>query len=476
MIESSQIFYLVASVLFVVGIKLMSRIETANRGNFLSAVGMLIAVLTAWITSGSGNFTVIAITLLVGTWLGILSAKKVAMTQMPQLVALFNGLGGLASCFVGLCEVGSDHFVAPEYLIPKFFDDATALLHFQICPADQSVLTATILSILIGGVTFSGSMVAYLKLDGRLCNLPRWSTGKNFSILVAILTTLVAIFALLHDATLPATIVLFLLSLLLGIVFVLRIGGGDMPVIIALLNSLSGLAASAAGFIIANEALVIAGCLVGASGLILTFAMCRAMNRSIKNVLFGNFGNSPHTDSATISADPRSISAEDAYYVLEAAHNVVFIPGYGMAVSQAQHAVKELADLLMANGASVRYAIHPVAGRMPGHMNVLLAEANVPYEDLVDIDDINRAMDDVDVALVIGANDIVNPAATDDPGSPIYGMPTIEAHRAHNVFILKRGTGRGFSGLQNTLFYKPNAAIIYGDAKETLSAIAAQFK
>ncbi|MDE6575981.1 MAG: NAD(P)(+) transhydrogenase (Re/Si-specific) subunit beta, partial [Opitutales bacterium] len=313
-------------------------------------------------------------------------------------------------------------------------------------------------------------MIAYLKLRGSPTS---WSDFLKKTAWIALLLSLVF---LLSGSLGAVAVFLLLLPLCLGILMTVRIGGGDMPVVIALLNSLSGLAASATGFMIANNALIIAGCLVGTSGLILTIIMCRAMNRSLRSVLWGSLRKNTKTTTETFAGEPRSISPEDAYYLLEAARKVVFVPGYGMAVSQAQYALKELADLLKNNGATVQYAIHPVAGRMPGHMNVLLAEANIPYDDLVDLETINQEMSEIDVALIIGANDVVNPAANEDPNSPIYGMPTIEVSRARNVLILKRGSGLGFSGLPNALFYKPNAAMIYGDAKATLSAIAAEFK
>lgn len=431
---AESLAYLLVSVCFILGTKLMGRMETAVRGNLLSALGMLIAAATSWITSGSHHFQEITVVAACGALVGGVMAVHVAMTQMPQMVALLNGFGGLASYLVGACEL-------PLLSSP----------------------TATLASILIGGITFSGSMIAYLKLRGTPT---AWGRLVAWTILLL---------ALLSVSFGNWNLLALLLPIGLGTLLTVRIGGGDMPVVIALLNSLSGLAASAAGFMIHNNALIIAGCLVGTSGLILTIIMCRAMNRSLRSILWGSFKKST-TTTDTFSGEPRSISPEDAYFLLEAAHRVIFVPGYGMAVSQAQYALQELANLLKANGAMVQYAIHPVAGRMPGHMNVLLAEANIPYDDLVDLETINREMADIDVALVIGANDVVNPAAIEDPNSPIYGMPTIEVSQARHVLILKRGSGAGFSGLPNALFYKPNAAMVYGDAKGTLSAIAAEFK
>ncbi|UPA28840.1 MAG: NAD(P)(+) transhydrogenase (Re/Si-specific) subunit beta [Verrucomicrobiota bacterium] len=446
--SSVSLAYLLASICFILGTKLMGRMETAVRGNLLSALGMLIAAIASWVAAGGQHFQAIAIVVAIGGLVGGVMAVRVAMTQMPQMVALFNGFGGLASYLVGACELRT----------------------FASLLVSHSTRIATVASIIIGGITFSGSMIAYLKLRGGPTS---WLDFLKKTSWAALLLSLV----LLLSGSLGAVAVfLLLLPLCLGILITIRIGGGDMPVVIALLNSLSGLAASATGFMIANNALIIAGCLVGTSGLILTIIMCRAMNRSLRSVLWGSLKKNTKITSEAFAGEPRLISPEDAYYLLEAARKVIFVPGYGMAVSQAQYALKELADLLKNNGATVQYAIHPVAGRMPGHMNVLLAEANIPYDDLSDLETINREMSEVDVALIIGANDVVNPAAIEDHNSPIYGMPIIEVSRARNVLILKRGSGMGFSGLPNALFYKPNAAMIYGDAKATLSAISAEFK
>ena len=385
------------------------------------------------------------------------------MTGMPELVALFNGFGGLASLLVGWAEYarGSTlEWVATSYENPSF------------------TVFVIVLAILIGGITFTGSIVAYLKLSGKMGGSPTNFPGQNAinaSLFLALLG--VGVFLAVNYASGSATIAFYTvmgIALLLGILGVIPIGGGDMPVVISFLNSCSGLAAAAAGFVILNNVLIVAGCLVGASGLILTVIMCKAMNRTLGNVFFAGFGGASSSGTA-VEGEMKAITIEDAYYVLEAATSVVVVPGYGMAVAQAQHAVKELGSILEDNGCEVRYAIHPVAGRMPGHMNVLLAEADVPYEQLCEMDAVNPIMPTVDVAIVIGANDVVNPAASEDESSPIYGMPIINVFEAKTVFALKRGQGAGFSGLVNTLFFRENTRMLYGDAKATVSELVSQF-
>ncbi len=454
--------YVCSAVLFILGIRLLGSADTARKGNQLSAVGMLLAI-TATLVNQGLDYKWIAIGIAVGAVIGIIAAKKVQMTAMPEMVALFNGFGGLASLLVAAYE-----FLKPET------GEHDAFKALVIC-----------LAVAIGAVTFTGSMVAYLKLAGKI------SSKATLFPLQKLINALVLLAVLALGAILAANLtevggfafepfqafaLIVGLTLLLGILGVLPIGGGDMPVVIALLNSFSGLAASAAGFVIQNNVLIVAGCLVGASGLILTVIMCKAMNRALGNVLFGGFGATESGASGEVEGEMKPVSVEDAYYVLESAASVVFIPGYGMAVAQAQHAVKELGEILEENGCEVRHAIHPVAGRMPGHMNVLLAEADVPYEQLCEMDDVNPTIATVDVAVVIGANDVVNPAALEDEGSPIYGMPIINAHEARNVFCLKRGQGKGFSGLVNRLFFRENVRMLYGDAKETITALVAQFK
>ena len=465
MVEFANFAYIVAAILFVFGIKMLGHADTAKRGNQLSSIGMLLAVVVTLLKGGLDYKLVIG-GLVLGGAIGAIAAKRVQMTGMPELVALFNGFGGLASLLVGWAEYQRVVASAPLLSLSPSLSTFTA--------------TVTVLAILIGGITFTGSMYAWGKLSGKLGGKALTFPGqKAFNALLAlgIIGTGIA-FAIDPTGSIgyPMLIAVISLSLVLGIFAVMPIGGGDMPVVISLLNSCSGLAASAAGFVIQNNVLIVAGCLVGASGLILTVIMCKAMNRTLTNVLFSGFGATTQKSGGTSTGELKPISPEDAYYILEAAKSVVVIPGYGMAVAQAQHAVKELGELLEDNGCEMRFAIHPVAGRMPGHMNVLLAEADVPYEQLCEMDDVNPTIEMVDVAIVIGANDVVNPAAAEDESSPIYGMPIIEAHKAKTTFCLKRGKGAGFSGLENTLFTAPNTRMLYGDAKSTVTGLVTQFK
>jgi NAD(P) transhydrogenase subunit beta len=446
--------YIAACVLFIFGLKMLSRADTARRGNLISAIGMLLAVVVTLISRGIVTYQWIIVGAIVGTLVGAVAAQRVKMTAMPEMVALFNGFGGLASLLVGW----SEYHRHPE--------------------SGLFTMVATSLAVLIGGVTFSGSMIAFAKLAEKITGKPILFKGQqvaNAALLLAAVACAVWVSANPADAY-AVFVAMVVLSLALGVLAVISIGGADMPVVISLLNSYSGLAACAAGFVILNNVLIVAGCLVGASGIILTQIMCKAMNRSLANVLFSGFGASSGKKVEGYKGEAKPISAEDAYLLLEAARSVVIVPGYGMAVAQAQHAVRELGELLMANGCDVRYAIHPVAGRMPGHMNVLLAEANVPYEQLVEPQDVNPIMDTVDVAMVIGANDVVNPAAREDKSSPIYGMPIINVDMAKTVLILKRSMASGFAGIDNPLFFKDNARMLFGDAKATVSALVGEFK
>ncbi len=448
-----QLAYIAAAVMFILGLKMLGRADTARRGNVVSAAGMLIAIVATLLQSGV-DYAVVFAGLVVGGGIGVVWARRVQMTQMPETVALFNGAGGGASLLVGWAE----------YLSRPSQDPVTAI--------------ATVLAVLVGGVTLTGSIVAWGKLSERVSGRPILFDGQqvvNGALLLGAVVVGV-LFAVNPEGGYVWLLVAIALSLALGVLAVIPIGGADMPIVISLLNSYSGLAASAAGFVIDNTVLIVAGSLVGASGLILTQIMCKAMNRSLTNVLFSGFGSTVQSEGQAVDGEVKPMTPEDAYFVLEAANNVVFVPGYGMAVAQAQHAVKELADLLEENGTEVRYAIHPVAGRMPGHMNVLLAEANVPYEQLVEPGDVNPNMEMVDVAVVIGANDVVNPAAKEDKGSPLYGMPIIEVDRARTTFVLKRSMKPGFSGVENPLFYKDNTRMIFGDAKAVLGQLVGEFK
>ena len=467
-----NLLYIVSSILFIFGIKMLGSAATARRGNAVSAVGMTLAIVATLLYLGL-EWWMIGLGMAIGAAVGYVAAARVAMTGMPEMVALFNGFGGLASLLVGSAELVKLRSAGVLHYL-----DALKAQSGVSVPAWFAFI-AIGLTLLVGGITFTGSMIAYGKLSGKLGGKPVLFPGQK-TLNVALLGLSLIGVALMaaggdHPLALWSGLALIVLALVIGVLMTIPIGGGDMPVVISLLNSLSGVAAALAGFIVLNNVLVVAGCLVGASGIILTIIMCKAMNRTLGNVLFGGFGSGAQAGAA-VAGEMKAASTEDAYYVLEAARSVVFIPGYGMAVAQAQHAVKELAALLEQNGAEVRFAIHPVAGRMPGHMNVLLAEADVPYEQLQEMDEVNAVMPMMDVAIVIGANDVVNPAALDDPGSPIFGMPIIRAHEARTVYCLKRGKGAGFSGLENALFFGANTRMLYGDAKQTITQLVAQFK
>ena len=456
---------MVSAVLFIRGIKLLGKADTARKGNGLSAVGMLIAVITVLfekqvMDAGMMSYLMIAGAVIVGSIIGAVWAKKVEMTGMPQLVALFNGFGGLSSLLVALAQYANYRTI-----------------HADAVPFEGITLGLTIA---IGAIAFTGSVVAWGKLSGKLFKKSVTIPAKNALNAVLAIAGLAGVCLYAFSGSnaefgFIGIIAVTAAYLILGFTMVVTIGGGDMPVIISLLNAFSGLAAAFAGLALNNSVLVVSGCLVGTSGLILTLIMCKAMNRTLYALLFGSFGASKSKAAAGSGKEPKSMSVEDAYLILEAASSVIFIPGYGMAVAQAQHAVKELCDKLEENGAEVSFAIHPVAGRIPGHMNVLLAEANVPYEQLKTADEMNPQMPNTDVAIVIGANDVVNPSAQTDESSPLYGMPIINAYEARTVFVLKRGKGAGFSGVENPLFTNDNTVMIYGDAKQTVSSLVSEF-
>ncbi len=450
-IELINVWYIVAAALFIFGLKRLGSPATAVRGNMLSALGMLIAIVVTLFNAEILTFEWIIGAAIIGAVIGWVAAEKVAMTSMPEMVALFNGSGGIASLFVG--------WAALYHAGNSTFTDVTIVL-----------------SILIGGLTFTGSILAWGKLSEVMTSRAIVFGAQrlfNAALLIALVVCSV-MFVLEPSTDSPYLYAIVALSFLFGVMAVLPIGGADMPVVISLLNSYSGLAACAAGFAINNNILIVAGSMVGAAGIILTNIMCKAMNRSLANVLFSGFG--AVKQASKVEGEVKPISAEDAGLILEAAQSVTFVPGYGMAVAQAQHVVRELGELLEENGAEVTYAIHPVAGRMPGHMNVLLAEANVPYDQLIEMDDINPRMENIDVAVVIGANDVVNPAARNDENSPIYGMPIINVDHARTVFVLKRSMASGFSGVDNPLFFGENTRMLFGDAKESLSHVIADFK
>ena len=454
-----ELGYIVAATLFIFGLKMLSKEDTAARGNLVSSIGMLIAVLVTLIKVIDPYLILLAMT--IGAGIGSLFALKVKMTSIPEMVALFNGFGGLSSFFLAWSQ---------------FINQSNA----------SFILILTYMTVFIGGVTFSGSLVAFLKLSeilkgsSNLVNsISRWLLiFICFFILIAIgqvVLSSAGIFVVDFELIQIVFIAFLIASLLAGLAFVFPIGGGDMPVVISLLNSLSGVAAALAGVLLSNTALIVAGCLVGASGLVLTLIMAKSMNRDLYNIFFVGYA-SDSGSANEIMGDTKPISAEDTYLIIEAARSVLIVPGYGMAVAQAQHVVKELSDLLEENSCEVSFGIHPVAGRMPGHMNVLLAEANVSYDNLLEPKDVNPTMETIDVVIVIGANDVVNPSATEQPGSPIYGMPIIETHRAKTVIVLKRSMSSGFAGVQNPLFFKENARMLFGDAKESIAKLVSEFK
>ncbi|MDO8679298.1 MAG: NAD(P)(+) transhydrogenase (Re/Si-specific) subunit beta [Acidobacteriota bacterium] len=456
----TQILYLVSAVLFIIGIKRLGSPATARQGNAISGVGMLIAILVALADHAVVSYGVIAAGMVVGTLLGLWQAYAVKMTAMPQMVALLNGFGGGASMIVGAAE------------FYRAFEAGADI------PTPTGVVMQ--LSLIIGGVTLTGSLVAFAKLQEWMPGKPLTFPAQNASNLIVFLATLaLAGWQISTEVPLlPPFYGLCALALLLGVLLVIPIGGADMPVVISLLNSYSGIAAGMTGFVIDNEVLIIAGALVGSSGIILSRIMCKAMNRSLTNVLFGAFGATAGRSGGTSMAGltVKSITPEDFAVQLAYARKVIIVPGYGMAVAQAQHQVRELADLIEKRGGVVKYAIHPVAGRMPGHMNVLLAEANIPYDRLYEMDDINSEFDDTDACLVIGANDVVNPAARHDKNSPIFGMPIINADHAKMTVVMKRSMATGFAGIENELFYAPRTWMLFGDAKQSLQKLIAEVK
>jgi NAD(P) transhydrogenase subunit beta len=444
-----QFAYVASAALFIYGLKRLGSPATARQGNTISAVGMLVAVVAALLDQGIVDYQWIAVGFVAGGAVGAAAARLVQMTSMPEMVALFNGFGGMASLLVGWASISG--------------------------ASSTFTLITIVLAILIGGLTFTGSLIAYGKLSETIGSGAVMFPGQqivNSLIVLGILGS--ATMFCLQPENPQWLYAVLALSLVFGVMAVIPIGGADMPVVISLLNSYSGLAACAAGFAVNNNILIVAGSLVGASGIILTQIMCKAMNRSLANVLFSGFGSGVQ-DTTEVEGEIKPINVEDAYYVLEAATNVAIIPGYGMAVAQAQHVVKELCELMEQNGAEVNFGIHPVAGRMPGHMNVLLAEADVPYDQLLEMDDINPRMENVDVCIVIGANDVVNPAARENEGSPIYGMPVINVDQARTVFVLKRSMASGFAGIENPLFYKDNTRMLFGDAKESIGSLIREF-
>jgi proton-translocating NAD(P)+ transhydrogenase subunit beta len=456
----SNLLYLITIVTFVLALRYLSNPAHARRGNQIGAVGMLVAIVVTWVKTGGTSWWALVVAMAIGGGFGAVAARKVRMTAMPQMVALFNGVGGGAAALISLAEL---HRILPDPGRPKV-----------------DIAVGIVLSGLIGAISFAGSMVAFAKLQELLSGRPITYAGQQFvnaAIFLACGTAAVALVAGVQDEWLLWALVGG--AAVFGVLFVLPIGGADMPVVISLLNAFTGLAVALGGFELESNVLIVSGMLVGASGTLLTLMMGRAMNRSITNVLFGAFGQVSAGAAAVAAGDGgtvRSATAEDVAVMLAYANKVVFVPGYGLAVAQAQHDVRQLADLLEARGVEISYAIHPVAGRMPGHMNVLLAEANVPYPQLKEMDDANPEFSRTDVAVVVGANDVVNPDARNNQGSPIYGMPILNVDEAQAVVVLKRSMNPGFAGIENPLFYNPKTVMLFGDAKASIDELIADVK
>ena len=455
--DLSNMFYVLASVLFILGIKKLSHPKTARNGNSLAATGMLIAIVSTLLYFGNIDFQLVALGIIIGAIIGGVFAIKVEMTQMPQMVAIFNGFGGSASALVAAAE----------------FLNSGDITTFT--------MSTIVISIFIGTLTFTGSFIAFGKLQGFISGQPIVFPGQQvFNGILGLALITVGVLTVIEPNNIDAFYITIIISALLGVTLTIPIGGADMPVIISLLNSYSGIAAAATGFVLMNNGLIIAGALVGASGIILTSIMCKGMNRSLANVIFGAMGleQDPGTDSdgSQKQVNIKSYSTEEAAMIFDAADKVIVVPGYGLAVAQAQHAVREVAEFLEKSGKKVLYAIHPVAGRMPGHMNVLLAEANIDYEQLKDLDEINPEFEDCDVTLVLGANDVVNPAARHDTSSPIFGMPILDVDKSRTVIINKRTMNTGFAGIQNELFGYDNSIMVFGDAKDMLQQLLKDLK
>ncbi len=456
-----EICYLIGSVTFIVGLKMMGNAKTARKGNLIGAFGMTVAILgtiflfrTEHTTPSTFKLVLIFGAIAIGTAIGWLTAKKVEMTKMPELVSMFNGMGGACAALIGLTE-------------------------YQHNIGNPTALSFIVAGMVIGTISFSGSIIAYLKLSGKLdkpIRLPQYNMLNNIVLLAIVVF---AVFVIIKSTGLPLVIiwVLFAVAIVYGILFTIPIGGADMPVVISLLNSFTGLAAAFGGFLYDNKPMLTGGILVGSAGTLLTLAMCKAMNRSLTSVIFGAFGGGSAAASGdSVTGTIKDIQVSDLAVLLNYSKKVVIVPGYGLAVAQAQHVIHELEKLLEERGVEVKYAIHPVAGRMPGHMNVLLAESNVEYDKLVEMEDINPEFEQTDVVLIVGANDVVNPAAETDPGSPIYGMPILEVYKAKNIIVNKRSMNAGYAGIDNLLFYNPKTSMFFGDAKKALTELVAEIK
>ncbi len=447
-----EVVYFVAVALFILGLKRMSSPRTARDGIIWAGIGMIAATIVTFFVQDLNNFGLMIAAIIIGSGIAFVSGKRVAMTDMPQMIALYNGMGGGAAAAIAAVE------------LIKLSAHETAM-HGQVA------INLAVLGALIGTVSFSGSLIAFAKLQGWLRTAVRFPYQQAFNLLVFAGTIGSGIYLAFVGADVPMIILFFFLALLFGVLMTVPIGGADMPVLISLYNALTGLAVAFEGFVLNNAAMIIAGTVVGAAGTLLTQLMAKAMNRPLSNVLFGSFGATTGAEEAAVEGSLKPIEASDAAVMMAFAEKVIIIPGYGMAVAQAQHKIWELSKQLIDNGVDVKFAIHPVAGRMPGHMNVLLAEAGVPYDRIFDLDEINEEFDTADVALVIGANDVVNPVARSNPDSPIYGMPILNADYAKNVIVIKRGKGAGFSGVENALFYADNTRMLYGDGQEMASQL-----
>ena len=458
-----ELTYLVATIMFIVGIKKLNKTQEARQGNILSAIAMLLAVLATLVESQLLTPIETFSCMLVGGAIGLIWARRVEMTQMPEMVAIFNGFGGAASLFVAFSDYWTRAVEQPDL------------------PTDLITIISILLSVLIGGITFTGSLTAYGKLSGKVSGNAIVFKGQHLvNLLLLLVAVACGVLVAINTGSVTAMLVMGAVALVLGILVVIPIGGADMPVVISLLNSYSGMAACTTGFVLNNSVLIVTGALVGASGIILTQIMCKAMNRSLVSVLLGGFG-ATSGGAAVAGGDGsemvvKEVGVEEAAMIFDSASSVIVVPGYGMAVAQAQHVVREMMDLLEKKGINVRFAIHPVAGRMPGHMNVLLAESNVPYDKLIEMEEINDDFNNTDVVLVVGANDVVNPAARTNPASPIYGMPILNADKARTVIVSKRSMGVGYAGIENELFGYPNCLMLFGDAKSTLTKMVGELK